>query len=332
MKRVSLVFCLLMILSPAWAQKQAYNWFFGYNAGISFATVPPSVLTGGMLNTREGCAAISDKDGNLLFYSDGITVWNKNHQVMTNGSGLKGHPSSTQSALIVPWPGDPAKYYVFTTDAIENGLRNGFNYSLVDMSLQGGLGEVTGKNLKLLDSVTEKLTAVRHHNKQDIWVMVQKWRGNGYYAYRITPTGIDLPKISNIGVGTSGSPNGIYGGGYMKFSPDGKRLAVAHSGHRQTELFKFNPQTGLLTDMITIPFANPMIMGTSPYGVEFSPDSKKLYISNNILFQYNLKPVRAVKPISGNRKHGSALREWRRCNWALMVKYMLPVPKKIRLG
>lgn len=71
-------------------------------------------LTNGQLNTLEGCATIADTTGSLLFYTDGITVWNRNHVPMPNGSGLLGNPSSTQSGIIVPYPGNTDLYYVFT--------------------------------------------------------------------------------------------------------------------------------------------------------------------------------------------------------------------------
>ena len=116
-------------------------------------------LSNGALNTREGCAAISDKNGNLLFYTDGVTVYNKNHGVMLNGTGLKGHSSSTHSAIIVPKPANTAIYYILTADELA-GV-NGLQYTEVDMSLDGGLGGVTSnKNKLLLSQATEKITEI----------------------------------------------------------------------------------------------------------------------------------------------------------------------------
>ena len=84
------------------AQNQTDNWYFGNKAGLNFSTCTPTILTDGQVNTDEGVATISDANGNLLFYTDGVTVWNKQHLIMVNGTGLAGHPSSTQSAVIVP--------------------------------------------------------------------------------------------------------------------------------------------------------------------------------------------------------------------------------------
>src|SRR5262245_45104469 len=111
-------FYLFLILScwfvqTASAQCEANNWYFGRYLGLGFNSGSAIPLNDGMLNTTEGVATISDAAGNLLFYTDGIKIWNRVHQVMPNGSGLFGNPSSSQSAVIVPKIGDPTRYYVF---------------------------------------------------------------------------------------------------------------------------------------------------------------------------------------------------------------------------
>ena len=158
------------------AQRQASNWYFGYGAGIQFdlATNSTNSVNNGQLFTNEGCSSISDEDGNLLFYTDGTTVWNKQHTIMTNGIGLYGDNSSAQSAIIVPKPDDPNIYYIFTVDTSVGDLDpdNGFNYSVVDMTLDGGLGAVTSKNVNLLQLCSEKLTAVlKDCITKSIWVI-----------------------------------------------------------------------------------------------------------------------------------------------------------------
>src|SRR5262245_41029728 len=104
MKHGCLLLILILTFTATRAQKQNNTWYFGGQAGISFNTSPPTALTNGALSTLEGCAAISDAKGDLLFYSDGVTVWNKDHQPMVNGTGLEGHASATQAAVIVPLP------------------------------------------------------------------------------------------------------------------------------------------------------------------------------------------------------------------------------------
>ena len=108
---------LLFISNGSYSQGEANNWYFGYGAGITFNSGSPVAVTDGQLYTFEGCTTISDAAGQLLFYTDGISVYNRNHIMMLNGDSLNGDTSSSQSATIVPKPGSSTLFYVFTVDA-----------------------------------------------------------------------------------------------------------------------------------------------------------------------------------------------------------------------
>src|SRR6185295_5716086 len=103
----SFLFILLLYfaLSKLYAQHEANNWYFGYYAGMNFSGGSPVAFTNGSLISDEGCSTISDNAGNLLFYTNGENVWDRNHQLMPNGAGLLGQTSVTQSCLIVKRPG-----------------------------------------------------------------------------------------------------------------------------------------------------------------------------------------------------------------------------------
>ena len=81
---------LVILYSTASHSQQWNNWYFGWNAGISFSTAPPQSPANGSLHTEEGCSAISNSSGNILFYTDGMTAWNRYHIPMPNGMGLVG--------------------------------------------------------------------------------------------------------------------------------------------------------------------------------------------------------------------------------------------------
>src|SRR5258705_5909 len=134
---------LLLLISFSSLAQQGNNWYFGWNAGLSFSTSPPTRLLNGALYTDYGNSSISDSTGQLLFYTDGKTVYNRLHQVMSNGTGLLGNIS----VVIVPMPGSKTVYYIFTAYITETGVNEGYRYSIVDMSLAGGLGAVTTKNV-----------------------------------------------------------------------------------------------------------------------------------------------------------------------------------------
>lgn len=287
--KLQTILTLSLLCGLLHAQKEANIWYFGRNAGLDFNSGSPVFLHNGQLNTLEGCATISDVNGNLLFYTNGVTVWNSNHQVMPNGTGLLGDSSSTQSAIIVPLPGSSTIYYIFTVT--ELGGTAGLNFSEVDMTLAGGLGDVTGtKNQPLLTPSCEKITAVLHANKTDIWVVAHKWMSNDFHAYQVTPAGVSTqPVVSSSGANINGAPN--YTIGCMKVSPDGQWLAIANYGMDQCQLFNFDNNSGAVSNPLTLFTATNQ---KRPYGVEFSPSSKILYLSEgggtgrNKLYQYNL--------------------------------------------
>ena len=280
MKKI--LYLLFLTFAMSYSQDQASNWYFGENAGIQFNTLngDVTVLTDGQLNTREGCSSISDENGNLLFYTDGSTVYNVdvlgNHQVMQNGSGLLGNESSTQSAIVVPKPGDPNIYYIFTVDNALDGSNDGLNYSIVDMTLDGGLGSVTTKNSSLLDQCSEKITAVlKDCNSESIWVLtLASLNGtsdtyNTYHAFEVSTTG-----ISNTSVKSTFGINITDARGYLKTSPDGTKLACANSRSGMF-LYDFDTATGIVSNQLTL---NINTSNPYAYGIEFSPNNQYLYV------------------------------------------------------
>ncbi|TDE02372.1 T9SS type B sorting domain-containing protein [Flavobacterium hiemivividum] len=345
-----LIFCgiLISVLSTSlYAQREAAIWYFGDGAGLDFNSGAPVALTNGQLVTEEGCSSISDKNGNLLFYTDGSKVYDKTHQVMPNGIGLWGNESSTQSAIIVPKPKNPYIYYIFTVDqplpvypsGIKSSLdpppNHGLNYSQVDMRLNNGLGDIvnTEKNIHLItynpnDSeelkyqCSEKVTAVQHGDGISFWVITHFI--NNFYSFKISPRGVDKTPIKtttslNIPLGgyqpdpttvsyVTATANAI---GYLKASPNGKKIAIANTASRRINeknpktnlpvyntgnvvLFDFNSANGTVSNEVTL------LTKANPYGVEFSSKTKKLYVTTNkykpdgttpdgsLLLQYNL--------------------------------------------
>jgi hypothetical protein len=162
MKKLLLLLFVLGLINISFAQNETNIWCFGYGAGVDFNSGTPVGINGGNTFTIEGTASICDTAGSLLFYTDGITVWNKNHNVMISGNNLDGGYSSTQSALIVQQPGSDSIYFIFTT--AESAGSNGLRYSIVDMSLNIGEGEVILKDEPLIGFMTEKVTAAKHSN------------------------------------------------------------------------------------------------------------------------------------------------------------------------
>lgn len=282
MMRIASIVLLISLIVPtlSFGQGETANWYFGNGAGITFnndGSVTP--VTNGKLDTFEGCATISDSFGDLLFYTDGIIVYNRDHEVMQNGRNLLGDPSSTQSALIVPKPGDPDIFYIFTVDtsAFENDPDLGLNYSIVDVSLNNRKGSVTQKNIHLLNDCSEKIAAVvKDCSDESIWLLTFASRDgtkatfDTFHAFEINTQEVVTPSVKT----TFGSLNIEDPRGYLKISPDGTKLANANMKDG-LYVYDFDAATGKLSNQEDIFLSGS---NKAPYGVEFSPNSQFLFI------------------------------------------------------
>lgn len=266
-------------------QKHAMNWYFGTKAGISFKTYPPSPLSNGSIIQREGNATISDENGNLLFYTDGSIVWNKNHKKMKNGTGLLGQHIAAQSCIIAQQPKNRQIYYIFTISDWENNSGS-LSYSIVDVSLDNGLGAVTEKNILINSKCREQISAVYANENGDVWILSHEKNTNNFVNYKLTESGLETDPVRSI-VGTEFNGKNRYG--QLKFSADGTKVCSTLGGSsiNTVQLFDFDINTGKLS--------NPMIIVDSgvlhAYSSEFSPNGKVLYVTafnQPDLFQFDL--------------------------------------------
>ena len=279
---------ILLCLSPVFSfsqGKQANIWYFGAKAGVNFNEgSPPGALTDSQMDVISsgglGSASMADSSGNLLFYSDGITIWNKNHVFMQNGQNMG--IVSTQGAMIVPFPDNNHLYYYFNFTWDNPVFQYHFQYSVIDMTLDNGNGGVVAdkKGIRLFNNSSMHLSAVHHTNGKDIWVLAHGYQNDRYYAFQIDSDSLNhTPVVSIAGSIVKMSD------GYMKISPNGKWVGICTLGGTYPGFFEsiyFDNETGLVTD-------NDIIhKDGGHYGVEFSPDNTKLYIGTGYLFQYDL--------------------------------------------
>jgi hypothetical protein len=284
-----LSYCVLMFcVLQGFAQREASHWYFGNGASLDFSKGYPQTDNNSQLYTNEGCASVSDNAGRLLFYSEGVSVWNKSHTIMANGANLNGANSSTQSCIILKKPGTDDIYYLFTID--ELGGPKGLCYSIIDMKQNNGEGAVVLKNQLLLTPTSEKLTAIRNADGKGWWVLTHKWNSDAFYSYQFDANGISNVVISKTGIIHKDAGNGKSSSaiGYLKSSPNAKRLAsaICYVPNNNIELFDFNNSTGKVSDAVNLPSPG------NAYGVCFSPDNSKLYVSYESLgrgvVQYDL--------------------------------------------
>lgn len=287
-----LTLLLLVTCRSAFAQKENNIWAFGHQAGLDFNGGSPVPLNTSM-NTDAGCASVASHSGALLFYTNGDTVWNRNHVPMLNGTGLITF-SSFQNVVIAPFINDTTKFYIFhLTNSDTSGS---LYYSVVDMTLNGGLGGVVAsqKNQLLWDEhgiekgrLGGMITTVAGDNC-NLWLITHMGgnpdgNNNKFVVYEITQAGINTsPVISQTGAYSGPS---AYVTGMVKVAPDRHKLATTTFSlysynyvtidYSALEIHNFDPATGVVSNSLTIDstdFAFYNILATG-----FSPDGSKLY-------------------------------------------------------
>ena len=302
MKKLS-IFILIILISNFLGAQQLINnnWYYGYGAGLNFNTSPPTSIVGMYSVSNEASNAVSDRNnGNLLFYTNSDTVYDATHSPMLNGMNLiGGGHSSYQGVISVPDPGDSNRYFMFSVgDAQYGGTPptpanwlppyGGFAYHIIDMTLNGGNGDVAVRD-QLIKQIydtsagkwfEQRVTAAPHCNGSDYWVIVRREdslsSNSSLYAYLLTAGGVQAPVISNGGMSSKG-----FGG--MKFSPDASKFAFIGSKVApftgtfdpiKLEVFDFDNSSGVFTS-----YANYDIGTMINTGLSFSPNSQFLYFS-----------------------------------------------------
>jgi gliding motility-associated-like protein len=282
----------LFLLLPAASlhgQKQNNQWRFGGGAAVDFNGSRPVGLPASRIQSIQGTSAADRKTGALLFYSDGITVWDAQNNPMPNGTGLLGTRSVYQCGQVVPHPGNPNQYYLFNTGSPTQG----FSYNLIDMQLRGGLGDVLPgqKNVSLGVFANGRIQSVPTCDRQGYWVIIWENKTSRILAFRVTAAGVDPnPVVSDVDV--------LVGGiGAMKINQQLNRLVI--SNPVSIMLFDFNNGTGRISSAMSefrLPPPPPNLSPKFPgdpdsdiYGVEFSSDGRLLYaVEGQFVYQVNL--------------------------------------------
>jgi len=263
-----------------YAQHEADNWYFGSKAALNFSSGAPVSLTNSAMTALKGCTTVSDSAGNLLFYSNGVKVWNKNHNEMQNGYGLLGDELSSQAALGLKAPGENSLYYLFTVGGTHaSPPLLGAYYSVIDMSLDGGSGSVLSweKNIPLqgADSAAEVITAVACADQDGFWVFVRNFSAtNKILAYLVDADGVHQTPVISLCLRNQSLLQQV---GTVKASSDGRYLVYGPSlwslNNPVTELFNLNSSTGEATPVFLFN------SGGINWGAEFSANSEFLYLA-----------------------------------------------------
>lgn len=281
-----LLFIFLSIFSQAfYAQNETNNWYFGGYSSLDFNNGQINIQYDSNMTTPAGCSSISDRDGNLMFYTNGETVWNKNHEIMENGEDLNAEITNNQSCIIIPDPNDDNIYFILTTRISQSG--GGIFYSKVEFNNDNTLGVITDKNILITTSSTERITAVYSPQTNSVKAVglgktnPSSETFNNFFVINIGLYGAftqSLVYLSNSVVLDQPFSNTL---GTIKFSPNGEYIAVGDSNTLSfVRLFGFDITND---DISLISSVNAGYLNTPipVEGLEFSADSNILYFSGN---------------------------------------------------
>lgn len=291
-----------ILLNIATAQNQANIWYWGNFCGLDFNSGVPVETHEIHASSGNAMSVMCDTSGNFLFCSGARVVWNSDGDTMPNGTDIIGDGRAAMGALVVQQPGSDHLYYLFTV-AYNQASDIGMHYSVVDMNLDGGLGDVTDeKNIPLAQAwaASNKLTSVRHANGEDIWIITRNFKWQQWYAaYLLTSSGLSTQAVLSP-VPERSELNNM---GSMKVSPDKRYLVAAYEQcdcqdftKTSLDICRFDATSGEINLLYTLTKNTILIWEYEPWAVEFSPDSKLLYVSYykegyNVqeLYQYDMQ-------------------------------------------
>jgi len=299
-----IIFLLQLILFECNAQKEDYFWIFGYDNSppvgnnetyffdFNVGSSPKGEAGLSPLWIRGNNASICDKEGNLLFYTNGCHIADRINEIMPNGSGINAgnyleefrqdtcaHYPGTQDVLILPDPGNINGYYMLHKTVEYNGdfFMDNIKYTYVDISLNGGTGDVTEKNVDIFSEdkliLQNYFTAIRHLNGSDWWIIQPDEEGN-FITIILDESGFNVEAIQPSGI--QFHPNAS-AAGTAKFSPDGTKYVYFNTDDNVL-LYDYDRSNGLLSNMRTIDIrpGGSLAVFTA---IEFSPNSRFVYFS-----------------------------------------------------
>jgi gliding motility-associated-like protein len=271
------------------AQNEANIWYFGKQCGLDFNSGTPIVQYNGR-TWPWNSATICDTSGNLLFYTDSYDIYNRNHDIMENGSDIA--ESGFYGVAIAKLPGSENIYYVFSV-ADQFGNWKGFYYSIIDMNEDNGLGAVTEKNIQVESAkdAYKHITLVQQIHSDNVWVIVRKDIEDAFAAYLLNENGLSLnPVLCPI---PDHELDATWG--FLKVTYNKRYLFNSYHVPHAIEVCSFNATSGEIQYMYTLhePGWIPYNLG----GIEFSPDSKYLYLSfietinSSSIYQFDMQYV-----------------------------------------
>lgn len=280
--------------AAAQGQNRDNNWFFGSSLGMRFSNGSMSVMPAGTspLYAPYATASYSDPEsGALVFYTNGSSVYNRNHQRMPNGDFINGDAMSIH-CYIVPHPGNSGQYFVLSSSSQNNILY----YTLVDMDLNNGLGGIVSKLNPVTTQADKAFTVVKNLYDEGYWLITHVYGTNRFLSFRIGKSGVDPVGVLSVAGDVMPGGDGFeYIRGKMISNSTGTQIAFANGTHEGyfLQLYNFDKRCGIVSFKANL--EPDILQAYAPLAYPaFSPDDKMLYAtwfyqsSQNFLYQYDL--------------------------------------------
>ena len=266
-------------------QKKINSYWEFENFNILYFTDTVAFSDSGRIIYSECSSSICDSNGNLMFYTDGLKVWNKYHRIVKNSTNI-GYPwfdivnSSRQGVLLLR--NDKDKIYLFNTE--RQARQGGLNYSVIEIGGNKDSGFVSTVRKNIVEYTNEAITAINHYNERDIWVISHSALENRFYTVLLKMDG-SISCLNEQIIGPNNYSGSLDGQTNMKISPDGKYLARSIGQFSFLEFYQFNRTSGLF-EYIKLIENNEGIAG-----IEFSENSKYLYYTkrDSSVIQYDIE-------------------------------------------
>lgn len=295
MKQWLIISLLCLGISYAGAQNRDNNWFFGSSLGMRFSGGSMSTIPAGTTPFYSPYAAASYSDpatGDLLFYTNGSTVYNRRHQIMNNGEFINGSQLSVH-CYIVPHPGIKNQYFIISSSSQNSTLY----YAIVDMGIDNGFGGIVSKVNPINVAKADKaFTVVKDLYDDGYWLITHMYGQNQFICYRIGKNGIETPGVASMaGPIMPGGDGFEYIRGKMTSNSTGTAFLFSNGINEDyfLQLYSFDKRCGKVT--LKASFQPDILQAYAPLAyAAFSPDDKLVYAawfyisSQNFLYQYNL--------------------------------------------
>jgi hypothetical protein len=248
------------------------NWFFGNSAGLKFLKDSTIGVTNYNLSAAEGCASISTENGNLLYYSDGISLIDSNNLIISGG--LNAYNSSSQGVIF-----SSSNNLSFLTTT--NPSKGFWLYEL-------GVDSLIYK-VKLLPKCSESQASILHQNNNDIWITTHSLDSN-YFSFLISERSQEMicPIINTVGLLNNGSLT--LSSGVIDYN--------VITNHIYTTTWRLNSIVRSSFDRETAIFSNHLSLPHySPSRIEISPSGNILYVVDDAqhIHQYDISDIDSTK-------------------------------------